>query len=445
MPTDMRRLAAVWIGIILLARLAAADDAIVDFASASPVSLNLSDSTELWTDAEFAALLQETDRQPETELTSPMDAPDPAPIRRTPRRSLTRSPSRSRSSRLARLPNIFGDFFAVSGQVQGVLHSDPASSDHSFLGFDLPLAGGASRLKVADNNRALPTDRIYFTHNHFHNAVAYRATDFVGLGVSRARTEANSDRFVLGAEKTFLDGDWSAEVRLPLTNRFRSVSPAGLSEVEGGNVGNFSVIVKRLLYETDTSAAVIGIGIDTPTGDEVTLTAPDARVVFQNQAVHLAPYVGIAATPRPCVFFQGFMQCDVPTNGNRIDIEDPLGIFPGGSAGSYDEQVLFALDVAAGYWLYDCPGADWLQGLAAIVEYHYTTTLDDTDSVDFSGFDIDFGLRNDFNRVDASNLTVGLHAKVAKTSFRVATALPLKNDEDRQFDAEIILQVNRQF
>jgi hypothetical protein len=435
MPTDMRRLAAVWIGIILLARLATADDPIVDFASETAVSLTFSDTTELWSDAEFAALLQETESQPE--LTTPTDAPDPAPIRRSPRRL----PSRSRYSRLSRLPNIFGDFFSIAGQVRGVLHSGPFSHDHGFLGFDLPLAGGASRLKVADNNRALPTDRIYFTHNHFHNAVEYAATDFVGFGVSRARTEANSDRFVLGAEKTFLDGDWSAEVRLPLTNRFRLLSPAGLSEVEGGNVGNFSVIVKRLLYETDTSAAVIGIGIDTPTGNEVTLTGPGTRVVFQNQAVHLAPYVGIATTPSPRMFFQGFMQCDVPTNGNRIDIEDPLGLVPGVSAGSYDEQVLFALDVAAGYWLYDCPEADYFQGLAAIVEYHYTTTLDDTDSVDFFGF----RLTNDFNRVDASNLTIGLEAKVAKTSFRVATTLPLTNEENRQFDAEIIVQVNRQF
>ena len=76
------------------------------------------------------------------------------------------------------------------------------------------VAGGDRRVKVAENNSAIPQDRILFNYNHFHNAIERNRRDLVGPVVSDGQFDV--DRCTFGIEKTFLDGLWSVEIRMLL-------------------------------------------------------------------------------------------------------------------------------------------------------------------------------------------------------------------------------------
>ena len=189
---------------------------------------------------------------------------------------------------LAGTPDMFGDFFRIGSQLQLRL---PATNPAAGV-LDLPLAGGSPRLSVAENNGTLPQDRVYFLYNHFQNAL----TDNTGGLLSGPLQQAFCiDRYTLGFEKTFLDRTWSVELRMPLagTGDYSTTD----AEVTGGNVGNLAIVLKRLVYESDNSAATIGLGIDTPTGSDVHghLLATDFAV--HNQALCLVPYIAFLEKP----------------------------------------------------------------------------------------------------------------------------------------------------
>ena len=81
-----------------------------------------------------------------------------------------------------------------------------------------------------------------------------------------------------------------------------------------------------------------------------------------------------------------------------------------------------------------------------MVEFHYTTTLQDADVVagDVAGTAFQFG--NFLNRVDVVNLTVGLQAEVSGcTSLRIGGVFPLDDNPERPFDAEIHVSLDRRF
>ena len=306
---------------------------------------------------------------------------------------------------------------------------------------DLPLAGGSPRLSVAENNGTLPQDRVYFLYNHFQNAL----TDNTGGLLPGPLQQAFCvDRYTLGFEKTFLDRTWSVELRMPLagTSDFSATD----AEVTGGNVGNLAIVVKHLIYESDTAAAAIGLGIDTPTGSDVhgQLFATDFAV--HNQAVCLVPYIAFLKKPGEDFFCQGFLSLNVPTNGNRIAYRDPVNGWS--TLGTLNESTFLQLDLEAGRWFYRNPDADIFTGLASVVELHYTTTLQDADhvggTIPASAVQWQFG--DVANRADILDLTVGLHGEFAgHTLCRVGLAVPLLTGANRGFDSELQVQIERRF
>jgi hypothetical protein len=111
-----------------------------------------------------------------------------------------------------------------------------------------------------------------------------------------------------------------------------------------------------------------------------------------------------------------------------------------------NEQTMLYLDLSFGRWLYSNPYARCLTGLASVIEFHYTTALQDTDSVTgiIAGTPIEF--QNSANRLDVLNLTVGLHGEIARcTLLRVGGVFPLCAGDNRFFDAEIQAQLERRF
>jgi hypothetical protein len=310
-----------------------------------------------------------------------------------------------------------------------------------FLGSaELPLPGTDRAAKIAENGNTLPHDRVYFLYNHFANALNANVT---GLPQGPVHRDFELDRYTLGVEKTFLDDWWSVELRTPLFgNTELDTSDLGY---EGDSVGNLAVIVKRLVYRSDTTAACIGLGIDVPTADGIHARFLTTDLTVHNDAVHLMPYVGLLRTPTDRFFYQGFLQVDVPAIGNRVDSNDAyLGAR---GLGRYNEQTLLYADLQAGYWLYRNRCAPWLTGLASIAELHYTATVQDADRLQgFIPGPYSYQVGSTANRVDMLNLTVGLHAEIARhTLCRVAGVVPLCTGDNRAFDGEVQVQLEQRF
>ena len=346
----------------------------------------------------------------------------------TPSRAGRRAGFREYAS-LERVPNMYGDL--LGGLLQLQLR-DPQGGQFAA---DLPFGAGRS-YKIAENTRPIPTDRIYFNYNHFHNALA-TAQAAPGIPGGVALGDANLDRYTLGFEKTFFDGNSSIDVRMPFVSDFEATNNAGFLAASG-NVGDLSIFFKDLLYADDMVALAAGMGVGIPTGDDVEMQLFSQPLTLNNDAVHLMPYVGAAIVPNDYWFFQMFFEIDFAASGNELS-GGPQNV----SFGELTEQHLFEASLSGGYWLFDNPDAYYVQGIAAIMELHYTTTIHDADSVFFGLGEVG----NAFNRVDFLNLTSGLQFQIGPLSnLRVGCAVPLRTSvEDHPFDAEIQVQFNRFF
>jgi hypothetical protein len=78
-------------------------------------------------------------------------------------------------------------------------------------------------------------------------------------------------------------------------------------------------------------------------------------------------------------------------------------------------------------------------------ELNYTSTLQDSDSVqDDLGFQTTT-VQNFANRSDHLNLTVGGNLLVGSSSLRFGFVQPLRDGDDKLFDHEFNVQFNRMF
>src|SRR5437763_15931806 len=87
--------------------------------------------------------------------------------------------------------------------------------------FTLPLAGGSRIGKISENDSPIPRDRIFFSYNHYQNVFQISETPINPPAPPIIRQQP-LDRYTLGAEKTFLDGWTSVEVRMPLMGTLNS-------------------------------------------------------------------------------------------------------------------------------------------------------------------------------------------------------------------------------
>jgi hypothetical protein len=122
--------------------------------------------------------------------------------------------------------------------------------------------------------------------------------------------------------------------------------------------------------------------------------------------------------------------------------------------GTIEDQSLLQLDIGGGYWLYRNPMAQYVTGIASLLELHYTTTLEDADILTFQPqpvlFEFDRATRefptrvgNLANRVDFLNLTIGGVIEIDRdATLAVGYVAPLRDDFDRTFDGELNVQFN---
>jgi hypothetical protein len=343
-------------------------------------------------------------------------------------------PRRRRSTRLAKTPAVFGDF-GQTGHLN-YIHINQ-NGQRIDARSDLPLGGGNRRIKIAEHNRALPSDRIFFNYNHFQNAI-----ERAGLNAQDQQVFENSsiDRYTFGFEKTFQDGLCSIEVRMPFTGGYDSDAFGLVASADG--TGNLAVIFKRLILEHEFGVAAIGMGVDMPTGSDTSALATTggmARLIIRNEAVHLSPFMTYLAHPHERFFCQGFAQLDFATNGNPLELTNGMTT----QTGMLHDAPLLFLDLAAGVWLVREPENRFLTGLAAIFEVHYNATLAETDTVNLPAPFNSIGGK--FSRFDVVNITTGLHAELGNNwRVRVGGVLPL-NEITRFFDAEVNCSIVRQF
>jgi hypothetical protein len=291
---------------------------------------------------------------------------------------------------------------------------------------EVPAGGGAvlRRIKIAENNSPLPRCRVYWDFN-FYNDVNF------GFGDVRQHT--------LGAEWAVLNGCMSFDVRLPLASTLASGQNVDGAQVTDTEFGNLSLIWKTLLARCDHGVVAAGLGVAVPTGEDTNLYRGDGRHVLQvsNEAIHLLPYLAGLWTPNEKWFLQGFLQADIDTNGNTV-----IGNSQGTALrqlGRLHDATLLLLDGVVGCWLYRDPCARLLTGVAPVAELHYTTTLEDTESISGAGLTVTSASR----RLDILNLTLGTHVLLGEhLTVTPALAVPLRDGDDEQFDYEASVQAN---
>jgi hypothetical protein len=332
---------------------------------------------------------------------------------------------------------MFGDTFTRGGDflaTEGTLVSSRST---------VALAGGSRGLKPGEHNKALPTNRVYLAYHHFHNAVQTAVEQPIGTPVAFDR--APIDQFTLGWENRLGRGLWSIELRMPFTTGydFSFSNAAGTAEYRAGEIGNLSILLKRLVYYDPTTAVSVGLGVETPTGSSYLARTTTVAYRMSNDAVHLVPYAALLHSPGERAFFHGFLSLDVAASGNRVTFVDSQSR---SDAGKFRDQILLYVDLGAGYWLYRNPWSPLVTGLAVLGEVHYTGTLQDTDTLTGSPSGASFTVANLANRMDVVNVTAAVHAELKRdTSLRIGGVFPLDTGDNRFFDAEVAVQLIRRY
>jgi hypothetical protein len=414
--------------------------------------------------------------------------------------------------------------------------------------------------KVADNNSPLPQDRIAFRYNFFHDSLAVtgignqplppitNAANFTLATVATTTRTYDVNQYTFQFEKTFLDGGMSLEFRLPFQNTLSSnlnltagtvtgiksmPTPPGLTRLgPSGNVvpvdpsttptvdvltvdptsgqtlgaertelGNLSLILKGLVYQTRTIALSGGLGVGIPTANNERVRVTDfggslsgnflevervRQFDVKNETWDLTPFLAALYTPTNRFFAQGFLQFDVPLNTSKVTYSEAAPLLLNGASFAPNpndpsvrmppftvtdhlrEQALMHVDVGTGYWVVRNPEARWVTGLAPTLELHYTTTLNSADIVNLprdssaipisSFFDPTKGFQvntrsevqptvgNRRGHVDILDLTAGTTLYVAnRATLATAVAVPLRTGDNRTFDWELQVQLNYYF
>ena len=350
---------------------------------------------------------------------------------------------------------------------------------------------GCSRLNIAENNSPLPRDRVYFRYNHFDQETL---TDVFTDTPRGAASAVDLDRYTFGFEKTFFDGRFSTELRVPVNRQF--VNTIDLQDTQGRTnlplesrntvFGNLGLTLKLLLLREEKLKLSTGVGVNIPTersvkinvrvrNDQFVLNDPEPAFpngrtapviagvsgVVKNETVNLSPFLAALYTPTDRLFAQGFIQVDVPVNKSNANVSgftfiDVPGIGPISNdipfeSGFLKQQVLMRLDLGGGYFVYKNPNARWITGFAPTMEAHYSFTVSDASTLTlplefFPGSSADLVVGNLSNRVDVFNLTFGATALLGnRGTFALGYVVPLSTGDNKPFEYEISAQLNWYF
>jgi hypothetical protein len=262
--------------------------------------------------------------------------------------------------------------------------------------------------KIAENESPQPRDRVYFSFNYFDDV--NKAVNFSSGAVLRD-IRVYQENF--GVEKTFLGGNASVGLRLPL---FTVNADPGLSgrDGTGTDLGDLTVILKYAPWmNPDTGNLLsVGLAVTAPTGADSFAGLDGLPLVH---STFLQPFAGYIWTLGNC-FVHGFTALDIPTDSD-------------------DVTVLYN-DVGVGYFLYRSQAGDrLLTGITPTFEVHVSTPLNHRGAL--RTFD-------PAGTPDVVNLTMGTHFALGQRSVvTVGLATPVTGP--RPFDLEVMAQLNIRF
>jgi hypothetical protein len=325
------------------------------------------------------------------------------------------------------------------------VYSNPADSDPSFPNAPVyqmfivsnmmvvgPNPGDiVGRVRIQDNNNALPTDRIFFDYNYYHNV------PFTANGI-------DVNRFTPGFEKTFLDGLGSVEVRVPMAVSYNSTQYLGAGpDVSNAEFGNMAIIPKILLLSNDEMALAAGLGIALPTANDIRVYSQAGEQVLNvdNDSVHLIPFLGYMFAPRDgdC-FFLSFLTLDTGVNGN--DVTAATGTGGLSQIGIWNDQTLLSASGTFGKYLFqNYSGESLVQSISLLGELHYTAAVSDADTINAGAY----LLGQAGHDLSLLNSTVGLNARfINNSTLTTGYTVPLTSS-DRIFDGELRVFINQFF
>lgn len=210
----------------------------------------------------------------------------------------------------------------------------------------LPLNVIRGPLKIGENESPRPQDRIYVAYNFFYDVNP--TLSVAGLPIT------NVHRETLGVEKTFLDGNASVGLRVPL------LQVSGAQNIQRQSAGDLSLIFKyalinEIIQDPDGSLRPgnllsTGLVVTAPTGQTAAYTS-DFPVVHSTV---IQPWIG-AIYVRGNLFLQGFTSVAVPTDSS--------------------DTTFFFNSLQIGYQAYTAPMGSFVNSVSPIFEVHVNTPL----------------------------------------------------------------------
>lgn len=289
-----------------------------------------------------------------------------------------------------------------------------------------PAGGGlVGRNLYFDNGSPIPQDRVYFFYNHVGS--------YPALG-----TPFDINRYVFGFEKTFYDGLFSLELRVPFAGTANSDQVTGQDlSVGHSEFGNLGLVFKGVLFRTPTLLVSAGLGISVPTADTSRLTVNGKSIVeIQNRAVLLQPVFGVAWAPSDRVYGQLGVQFDFDPCTNPVNTVDASG--NPYRAGALRDYSYAFVSGAAGWWVYRNDAAT-LTRLALQGELHFDAAMGQQHLVRDGNI-----LIGDFAGRTVLNGTAGVVALFGpRASLSLGVSFPLAGD--RLYDWNLIAQLNYRF
>jgi hypothetical protein len=297
-----------------------------------------------------------------------------------------------------------GKIIFIPVVIPGATVPVPGAGGRGFL----PLGHGG--FKIADNNSPMPQDRIYLDFNFFNDFLA-STNNRLGTGIQNM----NIYRESFGVEKTFLDGNGSVGLILPLNTLAMQSPVSSLNGMHTG-LGDLSLFARYALYgdRPNNNWISAGLAVTAPTGSS-NFGGIDAPSPVANTTI-LQPF-GAYLWHFGNFYVQGFMSLYTPTDHGS-------------------SPVLLFNDIGIGYFVYQAPVADRLvTGVAPTFEVHVTDPLNFRGAITAS---------NPFGAFDVVDLGVGLNVLLrARSRLGIGIVTPVTGP--RPFTIEALAQFRVRF
>jgi hypothetical protein len=270
-----------------------------------------------------------------------------------------------------------------SGSMRTIIHLPNGSTTSARI-----VQVGRGAFKISENESPRPQDRVFINFNYFNNLSTFGGPS------------PDLYRETFGFEKTFLDGNASFGVRVPVLQKDGSAGGLGID-----GFGDVSFLGKFAFLNDRQTGDVLSGGL--------VVTAPTGRDPFPGFSLHstlIQPWVGFIFNDES-FYVHGFSAVVVPTDTRDV--------------------TFMTNDIGVGYRAYTASGQT-ISALIPTLEAHVTTPFNHRNS-------------DALVRVpDQVTFTGGLHVGICCRAFlTLGCAVPVTGP--KPFDVEGIAQFNLSF